>query len=292
MVAAEQGHVSVVQKLLEKGAPWNALDRNGKCAGEYAIKNSHQKVVDILVNAGVRAELLLGALENKKIERGSASNAQYLNNSVEYTNDGEKLMDTESEAVMMEWEKPLMEIHAKLICGEGGKDVLNVGFGMGIIDTEIQKLNPRTHTIIEAHPDVYKKMISDGWDKKQGVKILFGRWQDVIDTAGPFDGIFFDTYGEHYGDLRIFQNKLPKILRPGGIYSFFNGLCPGNIFFHGVACQIVQLELENLGFQTEFHPIPVDSKVKEDTTWEGVKNKYWHMDSYYLPVALFKPQSK
>lgn len=39
--------------------------------------------------------------------------------------------------------------------GQGG-DVLNVGFGLGIIDTAIQSHRPRSHTIIEAHPDVYK----------------------------------------------------------------------------------------------------------------------------------------
>lgn len=48
----------------------------------------------------------------------------------------------------------------------------------------IQARSPRTHTIIEAHPQVYEKMIADGWDKKPGVRILFGRWQDVIDTVG------------------------------------------------------------------------------------------------------------
>lgn len=28
-----------------------------------------------------------------------------------------------------------------------GRDILNVGFGMGIIDTEIQRRRPRSHTI-------------------------------------------------------------------------------------------------------------------------------------------------
>ena len=41
------------------------------------------------------------------------------------------------EAVMMGWETPLMERHAAIICASGG-DVLNVGFGMGIIDGFIQ----------------------------------------------------------------------------------------------------------------------------------------------------------
>lgn len=39
---------------------------------------------------------------------------------------------------MMGWETPLMERHAEVICSGGG-DVLNVGFGMGIIDGFIQQ---------------------------------------------------------------------------------------------------------------------------------------------------------
>ena len=46
-------------------------------------------------------------------------------------------------------------------------------------------------------------------------------------------------YGEYYSDMREFHSYLPKLLNPGGIYSFFNGLCPHNIFFQGVMCQVV-----------------------------------------------------
>lgn len=42
---------------------------------------------------------------------------------------------------------------------------------------------PRSHTIIEAHPDVYKYACSQGWDKKPGVRLVQGRWQDVIDQV-------------------------------------------------------------------------------------------------------------
>ncbi len=38
---------------------------------------------------------------------------------------------------MMGWEAPLMERHAAEICANGG-DILNVGFGLGIIDEAIQ----------------------------------------------------------------------------------------------------------------------------------------------------------
>ena len=41
-----------------------------------------------------------------------------------------------------------------------------------------------------------------GWGDKPGVRIVFGRWQDVLPKLAQYDGIFFDTYGEYYEDLR------------------------------------------------------------------------------------------
>jgi len=56
-----------------------------------------------------------------------------------------------------------------------------------------QSYQPCSHTIIEAHPDVWAHMLAQGWGKKPGVKILFGRWQDVLPQLETYDGIFFDT---------------------------------------------------------------------------------------------------
>lgn len=97
-------------------------------------------------------------------------------------------------------------------------------------------------------------------------------------------GIFFDTYGEHYEDLREFHQHLPVLLKPGGIYSFFNGLCGGNAFFHVVYCNLVSLELENLGYHTQLIPLPVKDCLGEKV-WEGVRQKYWQLDTYYLPFC-------
>lgn len=47
------------------------------------------------------------------------------------------LLDANKEAVMMDWEKPLMLAHANLISQSGG-DILNVGFGLGLVDDAIQ----------------------------------------------------------------------------------------------------------------------------------------------------------
>ena len=44
--------------------------------------------------------------------------------------------------------------------------VLNVGFGMGIIDGALQRRGPGEHVIIEAHPRVYEAMQAAGWTDK------------------------------------------------------------------------------------------------------------------------------
>ena len=38
--------------------------------------------------------------------------------------------------------------------------------------------------------------------------------------------------------MHAFHHELPRLLREGGLYSFFNGMCPFNLFFQGVACQV------------------------------------------------------
>lgn len=280
MHAAKHGHAAVVKSLLDAGAPWNALSPSNLSAGDFAMEASNQEAYDILVNAGIQAELVLGTIMRRTNENGDFDGA-YLEDRVTFSED--KLMDSDSKAVMMAWEKPLMEAHAKAVCSGGGH-ILNIGFGMGLVDTAIQQYAPVTHTIVEAHPEVYKRMLRTGWGDKDNVKIIFGRWQDVLSQLESYDGIFFDTYGEYYEDLREFHQHLPILLKPGGIYSFFNGLCGGNAFFHVVYCHLVSLELENLGYSTQLIPLPVKDCLGEEV-WEGVKHKYWQLDTYFLPVC-------
>ncbi len=197
MVAAKNGHHELVSLLVQYGAPWNAIDQYGNSAGDYALQAGNQKMVDQLVRIGVQAELLFAALDANRIANKSqlpkAKEKIFIERNVRY--EGNALLDDENRGVMMQWEEPLMEAHAQLLCQSKG-DVLNIGFGMGYIDTAIQKYPVKSHTIIEAHPQVYKKMIADGWDKKPNVKIVFGRWQDVIGDLGTFDSVFFDTFDD------------------------------------------------------------------------------------------------
>lgn len=78
-----------------------------------------------------------------------------------------------------------------------GKRVLNVGFGLGIVDSALQEWHPSLHIIIEAHPDVYQRMMETNWHTKTNVRICFGTWQTVlpqlIAEGTVVDAIFFDT---------------------------------------------------------------------------------------------------
>lgn len=40
---------------------------------------------------------------------------------------------------MMSWEGPLMVHHAQVMCPVDGKDVINVGFGLGLIDAAVRR---------------------------------------------------------------------------------------------------------------------------------------------------------
>jgi len=320
MAAARNGQLEICRILLDEGAPWNAVDRQGKCAGNYATENEHWDVVNLLVDAGTQAELILGASirlamksdtnqgdddhedaydltkenkdSNKPVELEPCSKPDYLQRNVRYNAENTLLLDDDDDAVMMQWERPLMDAHASIITSNGRKGtvVLNIGFGLGIIDTALQKYDLALHVIIEAHPTVHQKMINDGWGKKSNVRICFGRWQEelpkLLDEGISFDGMFYDTYAESFTDLEDFHTLVSKGLKkPDGIYSFFNGLAPDNIFFHGVACQCVKVQLEQMGFEVEFAQCEIQVDEKE---WNGVRRKYWFgRETYYLPIITW-----
>ena len=144
----------------------------------------------------------------------------YLKQKLTYTDTG-KLLDENGRSVMMDWETEWMRESANVVCSNGG-DILNIGFGMGIIDTFIQGHNIKSHTIIEAHPDVYQKMIEDGWDKKPNVTIIYSLWQDVIHKLPKYDGIYFDTWADKDHYTLLFP-AISKILKPNGIFSYWEG---------------------------------------------------------------------
>lgn len=324
-----------VKLLFENGAIWNDLDSNGETPGCIAKRLGLKELYELCVDAGVRAELLLSRMDEYQLlggddsdeeededEKGEGEDAENAVEDVEVadisreaaqgdestenpnylasnlTFDRDRLTDDAGNGVMMEWETTLMRRSAELLAPTSGLRVLNVGHGMGIIDGILQEKQPKAHHIIEAHPDVLKRMKEQGWDKKPGVFIHEGRWQDVvpglIEKGELFDGIYFDTFAEEYKALReFFTEYVIGLLDPsggvdgeGGKFGFFNGMGADRQVVYDVYGKIVEMDLFEAGFDTEWETIQVPD-LDEQGEWEGVRRKYWVLKEYRLPTCSF-----
>lgn len=98
------------------------------------------------------------------------------------------------EEIMEDWQLPIMKEMAQ-VAASGGGDVLEVGFGRGISSTMIQDCGVRSHTIIECNRSVVERF--HAWKASysdRDIRVVEGLWQDVIDSLGQYDAIFFHTY--------------------------------------------------------------------------------------------------
>jgi protein arginine N-methyltransferase 2 len=226
----------------------------------------------------------------------STENPNYLASTLTF--DRDRLLDDSANGVMMEWETTLMRKSAEHLLPTTGLRVLNVGHGMAIIDTILQEKKPVSHHIIEAHPDVLKRMKEQGWDKKPGVVIHEGRWQDIVpglvEKGDLFDAIYFDTFAEEYKALReFFTEYVIGLLDPaggadgqGGKFGFFNGMGADRQVAYDVYCKIVEMDLFEAGFDTRWDTVTVPD-LDEQGEWEGVRRKYWVLKEYRLPTCTF-----
>eukprot|EP00966_Prymnesium_polylepis_P130910 3027765-Prymnesium_polylepis.1 len=201
VVAARDGRTPDALKLLAAGAPWDSLDEHGHSAGSYALRGGDQALLQALTAAG--SACILGEAREaaaRKADDGSTANAPdhaasafegehaaFLLDRLRYERGGQesslggsdRLMDSKARPVMMEWEAPLMRAHAASLIPRLGKGaVLNIGFGMGLVDSALQARRPARHHIVEAHADVFGHMQREGWAERTGVALHFGRWQD------------------------------------------------------------------------------------------------------------------
>lgn len=337
--------------LLENGAIWNSLNKENETPGCVAYRLGLDKLYDMMVMAGVRAEMLLSRLDGFGWERLSDGYSDdgvdaeelkngdsqgivvndsalseaavhaahqrvqeveeiqehnealksdvYLSSAVTFA--GNRLLDSNQNAVMMSWETDVMRKTAKLLLPDDvqpPRAVLNIGFGMGIIDSAFQSLQPRPdiHYIVEAHESVIEKMKSDGWFDKEGVVVLQGRWQDVLPQLMAdkpelaFNAIYYDTFAETYSDLKeFFSEYVIGLLAPeDGRFSFFNGLGADRRICYDVYTKVSELDLGDAGLDVEWTSIPIPKLGDEkEGEWEGVKRRYWVLDEYRLPICKF-----
>ncbi|KZL82316.1 arginine n-methyltransferase 2 [Colletotrichum incanum] len=239
------------------------------------------------------------------VEDPSLNSEEYLRSNLTYS-DG-KLVDDGGNGVMMAWETDIMRksVDAVLPGLPAGKRILNVGFGMGIIDTMFHETRPSRHHVIEAHPEVLEHI--DKPDSKFGAaweasgpeegafKIHRGRWQDVVpkllEAGEVYDAIYFDTFGEDYSQLKMFFTEfIPGLMDFEGRFSFFNGLGADRRICYDVYTKVVEMHMSDAGLDIEWDELDVDMKGLEEAgagEWEGVKRRYWTLDKYRLPTCTF-----
>lgn len=117
---------------------------------------------------------------------------------------------------------------------------------------------------------------------------MFGRWQDQLEKLTSYTSIFFDTFGEYYDDLSEFNQHVPNILDQSGVYSYFNGLCGTNQFFHDVACKMSEIDLNECCLQVKYFDVEV-GKLGGDL-WNGTRRAYWNLEKYKVPIVTFESQ--
>lgn len=225
----------------------------------------------------------------------------YLESKLQYKDDA-LVTEEGKDGVMMSWETDLMKLGSESLFkkAEDPKDtnILNIGFGMGIIDGMINAKNPTKHYICEAHPDVLEKMKADGWYSKPNVVILEGRWQELLNhllSSGLvyFDGIYYDTFSEHYQDMLELFDFVVGLLKPTGVFSFFNGLGADRQVIYEVYKKLVEIDLGNYGLKTEFKEVKVPQETmkkgdaKDESVWDEIRRPYWLCPVYYHPEATF-----
>jgi protein arginine N-methyltransferase 2 len=262
--------IKTVELLLENGAIWNDLNKEDETPGCIALRLGQKKIYEMMVEAGIRAELLFSKMEElglggddevveevddetreeqpatkkqkvseedakaiqevveeKVLDDVSLDNRAYLKSQLRYKPG--ILLDESDNAVMMDWETQIMQQHAESLIPKAGLRVMNVGHGMGIVDTAIQTHEPAEHHIIEAHPQVHQRLREQGWYDKPNVHIHEGRWQEVlpklVEKGVVLDAIYYDTFAEDYKALKeFFSEYVIQLLDPAGKFGWYNGL--------------------------------------------------------------------
>jgi type IV protein arginine methyltransferase len=161
--------------------------------------------------------------------------------------------------VMMSWEDTIMSASAAYVC-EGGGDILEIGFGMGISAGYMQSHSIKSHTIIENHPDVIP--IAQAWASgKPNTTIITGSWYDVRSELSTYDGLFYDTFGDD--DLIYFSASLSPLVKAGGVVTWWNN-CP---------------------MPDNFYNIP--NVTYNQYSISPPSNNYFNNNTYYLPKKEF-----
>ena len=169
-------------------------------------------------------------------------------------------IDGVGDEVMMDWEHSIMSASAAYVT-EGGGDILEIGFGMGISAGYMHSHSINSHTIVENHPQIIPKAVE--WaTNKSNVTIVSQSWYDVRNSLGQFDGVFYDTYGDD--NAKQFSSSLSTLTKSGTKVTWWQVRSNNRSNWHNI---------ENVTYE----PISINPP----------ENSYFNLTTYYLPKKEF-----
>ncbi len=181
----------------------------------------------------------------------------YVSQSLTFESD-KIIIDADGSEVMMDWEDSLMSASAAYVT-EGGGDILEIGFGMGISAGYMHSHSIDSHTIVENHPEIIPKAIE--WaSNKSNVTIISQSWYDVKDSLGTFDGIFYDTFADNSDQ---FSSSLSNWTKSGTKVTFWNNN------------------------ENESNHLNIPNCTYELINVNPPENNYFYSTTYYLPKKEF-----
>jgi len=134
--------------------------------------------------------------------------------------------------IMEDWQVPLMDAMAGYATESKG-DILEIGFGRGVSSEFIQESGVKSHTIVEMNEASIENYFKP-WRKlhpNSDIRLHHARWQDIENTLGLFDGIFFHAFPMNEAEfvdyvlksVTFAEHSFPSMaahLKPGGVFTY------------------------------------------------------------------------
>lgn len=153
------------------------------------------------------------------------------------TPEGEQILKICDLEVMSDFEDPYMKELAKIATTHGGK-ILNIGFGLGIVDSYIEERRATRkiteHHIIELNEKVFQQ--AEIWREQQSYKesifLHQGDWEDVLPQLQKqglfFNGVVYDGYPLEVDEIcrdsirfLYWLLKMKMVKEESGIITFY-----------------------------------------------------------------------